>query len=167
MRERILKVKVREIMAWGKDYLLGDAKTVCAREAKQGFIHSFPSTGRYSATFKTEGTHSNVMFSLEVKSQLSECPPFPPPLPQFLLVGMTPHGMGHSFGQLGSVILTASPLSSLCALKLSLAGQHEKQRSPWLCVCSALQQLIQSMCYYCNFHRKSKAWHCTSLCEET
>lgn len=70
MRERILKGKVREIMAWGKDYLLGDAKTVCTREAKQGFIHSFPSTGRYSATFKTEGTHSNVMFSLEVKSQL-------------------------------------------------------------------------------------------------
>lgn len=54
------------------------------------------------------------------------CLPLPPPLLQVLLLGVAPHGMGHTFGQLGSVVLTVSPLSFLCAPTLSLAGQHEK-----------------------------------------
>lgn len=142
-------------------------QNLCVQEKqnKDSFIHSHQQAD-IQPLLRQKGRIAMSCF-LWKSNPNSECPPFPPPLPQFLLVGMTPHGMGHSFGQLRSVILTASPLSSLCALKLSLAGQHEKQRSPWLCVCSALQQLIQSMCYYCNFHRKSKAWHCTSLCEET
>lgn len=67
--------------------------------------------------------------------------PLPCPAPPVLLSKMTPHGMGYSFGQLGSPVPVLSPPSSRCTPAPLLAGQHGKLNNPWLCVSDALQQL--------------------------
>lgn len=48
----------------------------------------------------------------------------------------------------------------------SMAGQHRKLKSPWLCANTDLQQLKTSACHHRYFHQKSKTQLCVSFYKE-
>ena len=53
---------------------------------------------------------------------------------------MMPHGVGHPFGHWHHLSWFCPLPAPGAPLASSLAGQHEKWKSPWLCVSTALQQ---------------------------
>lgn len=63
-------------------------------------------------------------------------------LPPVSVLGMTPHGVGHPSGQLGSAVLAGSPLTS-CPPISSLAGEHKNLNSPCSSISTAQKQLKQ------------------------
>ena len=84
MGERIRRVKVRKLMGWDKDSLIGKAKAVRTSKAKQG-IHLLLPTGRQVLShLQGSRAPSHVTVTWEDKHQYSECPPLPPPSPSFI-----------------------------------------------------------------------------------
>lgn len=49
MVERVRTVKVRKLVGWDKDRLVGKAKAVCTEKQNKEFIQHFPSASRCSA----------------------------------------------------------------------------------------------------------------------
>lgn len=74
MGKRIGSVKVRELVCWDKDCLIGKVKAVCVSKSKQG-VHSPHSLGRQVFSYFWESrSPSHLMASLEDKWYHSECP---------------------------------------------------------------------------------------------
>lgn len=130
MVERVRRVKVRKLVGWDKDRLVGKAKAVCTGKQNKEFIQHIPSASRCSAISR------GIMVIWEDKQHHSEHP-FPSFLfPQFCRLSMIPRGMGYPFGHLGQ---PSHPdmLPTSCALPDSfLMGWQEEQKRPLLCISS-------------------------------
>lgn len=95
----------------------------------------------------------------------SECFPILLSLLQLLLMSTTPFGVGYSFGQFKSTVLTVSSPGFLCMHSSSLAGHHKKSKSPWLCMSTALQQ--KHHCAITSiFMKNPNIWHHICCYEE-
>ena len=139
MGERIRRVKIRKLVGWDKDSLVGKAKAARTSKAKQG-IHSPLPIGRQVFSHLQEGwAPLHVTVTWEDKRHLSEHPPFLL-LPQLCMLSMTSYGMGYPFGQLRSALP-----ASYAPPAYSLVGGCEMQKRPWRCVSTA-QQYLQRRC---------------------
>lgn len=68
-------------------------------------------------------------------------------------------------GHFGSAVLIFASPTFLCTPPSLLVGQHEKLKSPWLSVSTALKQCKILVCYHHCFQQKCKARHRVSLYE--
>ena len=113
MEERIGRVKVRKLMGWDKDSLIGKAKAAHVSEEKQRINSPLP-MGRQGFSHPQESrAPSPVTVTWEDKHHNAECPPLPSSSPAYVL-SVVSYGMEYPFGQLGSAVLAVSPPNSPC-----------------------------------------------------
>lgn len=166
MGERIRKVKVWELMDWDNISLLGKAKAAQKKKQQKTkwnreFIPYFPWARRHSDTSRKEVLIAPNGFLGIQRPSPQMCPPFSFFSPSFI-AEPDACGVGHPFGQSGPAVLAMTPPAPGAPPAWLLAGQHEKQINPCLCVRAALQQLKHH--HYC--HQKSKPKRHTILFEE-
>ena len=97
--------------------ILGKAKAMYANKANQG-VQSLLPICRQEFSHLQESRAQHVERFLGKTNAITPNVPPPSCLPQFLLLSMTPHGMGDPFGQLGAAVL-AVPLPASCAAPAS------------------------------------------------
>lgn len=144
-------------------------------KANQGIHSLFPISGGCSAAARSVGL---VLGKDSLRRQMPS--PWMTPflfLPQLLQLSMMPHSRGYPFGQ---------PRSRLRAMFLprlwftsswcypSLARQHEEQKSPGLCVSTALEQLNHQCAIITTYVKNPKhgtiqgsTWKINSIMDKT
>ena len=111
--------------------------------AKEEFICYFPLAGRCSATSRKAGLIACNGFLGRQMPLLQVFPPSALHL-HLLLLSVTPHGVGHPFGQPGSPVLGVSPHSSWCTLSLP-AGRAAREAEKFLALCEHCSATTQTL----------------------
>lgn len=163
MGEKIVNVKVRKLVGWGKNSLLCKEKSAHTSKSKHG-IHSLLSqAGKYSTISRKARLIKPSGFSGRQKSSLKT---FSVLLyPSFIAehdaiwYGMSLWPVWVSCPFLCLLPATCAPPAS------SLVVQHETKKYLMLCehCCATTENL---MCYHHYFHQKFKTQHHTSLYKE-
>jgi len=141
MGERIRRVKVRKLLGWDKDSLMGKTEAVQKSKAKQGIQVLLPISRQVLTIPRKAGLHR----AQHLLWKTNAITPNIPLSPSFywwawhhMLWDIPLVSWGHLF-QLGLLPISCAPPA------YSLAGHCEKQKRPWHNV-SAVQQQLKHPC---------------------
>ena len=122
MGERIRRVKVRKLIHWDKDSLIGKAKAVSTSKAKQEIDSPLPMGRQVFSHLQESRAPSHVTVTWEETNAIT--PNVPPSFffPQLYMLSMTSYGLEYPCGQLGSAVPAVSPPNFLCTPSLLAGG---------------------------------------------
>ena len=144
----IRRVKLRKLVGWDRDSLIGKAKAICTSKAKEGINSLLPITIRQVFIhFRESWAPSCIKVTWEDKSHNSERPPLPSSSPSFVRWAWCHMAWNIPLVIWGQLSWAVSPPSFLCTPS-PLTGEAVREAEKALALCKHSSAITKtSLCY--------------------